>query len=233
MLDLAFLLWRTAAFVGATPCGFTFGANQGSTTFGACAYKRDWPRVGTAFGRFYGRYLRDDFSAFFYPDEIALMQVQRADEVFVVKRGAFDYCTAQQNRFHVGNGCHCAGSAHLVTHGVEARQLFFGGELKRNSPTRSLGGIAQHLLLSQRVDFQYYTIGRHRQRLALFVPVVDIIHHLFHRVADANGVADVKTHVAGPFEPLIVCRTGQVLAQNIIQISVQSTLTDGFGIKQF
>ena len=109
-----------------------------------------------------------------------------------MQRRALDYRTAQLYGLKVRNRRYDSRSADLISNLFEQRQLFLRGELIRDCPTGCLGRKTQFLLLGKVVYFQYDTIGRNRQILALRVLVGDICHDLVHIVTNLNGIRDMK-----------------------------------------
>ena len=62
---------------------------------------------------------------------------------------------------------------------------------------------------------------------------MDVIHHLFHAVANANGITHPETRFTGHLQTLVVRLTRQVLTQHVVQVRVQSTGPHLFRIQQF
>ena len=73
--------------------------------------------------------------------------VERFNEVFVMKCGTLNYRAAQLYRFEVGYRRHNTGSTDLVGDLFEQRQLFLCRELIRDCPTRCLGSKTEFFLL--------------------------------------------------------------------------------------
>ena len=129
-----------------------------------------------------------------------------------MQRRALDYRTAQLYGLKVRHRRYDSRSSYLIRDLFEQCQLLLCGELIRDSPTGCLGGKTEFLLLGKVVYFQYDTIGRHRQVLALRVPVGDICHDLVHIVANLNGIRDMKSPLFGGLQPFEMRLAGQVLA---------------------
>ena len=124
--------------------------------------------------------------------------------------------------FEVGNRRDDTCSADLVGNRFEERQLFLGWELIGDRPSRCLGCVAEFVLLGEVIDLEHDAVGGNRQVLALGVPVGDVVHHLIDRVTNLDGIGYMETPLSGCFEPFVMGLAGQVLADHVIEIGVQS-----------
>ena len=139
-----------------------------------------------------------------------------------MQRGALNHSAGQLYRFEVSDRRDDTCTADLIRDLAKEGQLFLRGELVGNCPTGCLGGKTEFFLLRQVVDFEHDTIGRYRQVLALRVPIGDIRHYLIDRVAHFDGVGDGKSPLTRSVESFEMRLTGQVLAEHVIEIRIES-----------
>ena len=205
-------LRRTAGIVGAVPDGLALIAHQRRAALWTAAYELHGLGNDGALVDVDADNLRDNLAALLHVDHVAQVQVERADEVLVVQRGAAHGGACQLHGLHVGHRGDGTGAAHLIGDLQQARLGTLGLELVGNGPAGRLGGIAQRTLLLQRVDFQHDAVGRHRQVFALPVPVVDVVENLLHRAHLAHALADLKAPAASGLQVLIVAIGWQTVA---------------------
>ena len=221
MLNAPLDLRRTAGIVGAVPGGFALVAHQWRATFGAATDELDGLGYDGALVQVHAHDLRDDLATFLYIDMVANVQVEGADEVLVVQRGATHRGTGQLHRLHVGHGGHSARPPHLVGHFQQASARSLGLELIGNGPTGALGRESERALLSQTVHFQHDAVGSHRQVLALRVPVGYEVENFLNRLHLAHAFADLEAPLPRGLEVLEVALGRQLLAQEIVQVGIQ------------
>ena len=162
------------------------------------------------------RYLRDNLPAFLYKDHVSRADLQRADEVLVVQRGALDDSAGEVHRLEVRHRRYHARAPHLISYLAQERLLLLGGELIGDSPARGLGSEAQLLLLHQTIHLQHDTVRSDRQVFAGVVPIGDICHHLVQRPTYADMLAYLKAPAASRLQAVEMGLGGQVFAQHII-----------------
>ena len=112
---LPFYLRRTSLLIRAPPCRLSLHAHQ------FCAALRTLRRemVVVVQGRnalCLPRYLRDNLPAFLYKDHVSRADLQRADEVLVVQRGALDDSAGEVHRLEVRHRRYHARAPHLISY---------------------------------------------------------------------------------------------------------------------
>ena len=148
VLDAPLDLWRTTRIIGTIPGGLALIAYEG------CAALRtaldELHRLGDdgTLIDINTHDLGDDFATLFYVDIIADVEVERADKVFIVERGALHGGACQLHRIHIGHRGDGTRTAHLISDLIQSGANAFGLELISNSPAGTLGRKAQGALLS-------------------------------------------------------------------------------------
>ena len=193
VLNATFDLWRTACVVRTVPGSLTFIAHQGRAAFRTAFDKLHGHSHERTFFDIHAHNLGDDLTAFLHKHIVADMQVERADEVFVVQGGTLHGGTRQLHGIHIRHRCDGTRAPHLISHLVQTRTHAFCLEFIGDGPAWTLCRESQCTLLAQGVHLQHDTVGSHRQVLALRVPVVDEVidllqgFHLLHALRDLEA----------------------------------------------
>ena len=150
MFDTAFNLRRTTGFIRTIMGRLPFRTIQRRTAFRASLDKSNLRtqqhRTGIDIDT---NNLRNDLSAFFYIYIISQMQIQPFNNICVMQRGTLDGRPSQQYRFQVGNRSNGPCASYLETDRVETCYRPLCLKFISNSPTGTLGGESQILLLAQ------------------------------------------------------------------------------------
>ena len=125
------------------------------------------------------------------------MQVERTDEVFVIKCGATNSSPRQLYRLHIGHRGDSSCAAYLISHLVQPCAGTLSLELIGDGPTRTLGRASQRTLLAKGVYFQHNAVGSHRQVFPLRVPIVDEVHDFLQGTHLAHALANLESPLAG------------------------------------
>ena len=194
MLDAACDLRLAAVFVGAYPCRLALNASERSATHRAGAHKLNRAAVGFAAFQVHAHDFRNDFATFFHIQVVAFVNVELANDVFVVQRCTLHDGARQQHRLKVGYWRNHAGATHFKTDELQRRALALWSEFVGNGPSWRFGGAAKVEPLANGIEFKHQAIGGNRQILALHVPLVDEVLHGINRIENC-----VLSHFESPF----------------------------------
>ena len=148
MLDATLDLRRTTRIVRTVMGGLAFIAHQLSATFRTMGDELHRLCDDGTLVEIHPHDLRDDLPTLLHIDIIADMQVETADEILVVQRGAFHGCSCQLHRVHIGHWRYCSCTPHLISHLIQSGAGPFSLELIGNGPPRTLCRETQGTLLS-------------------------------------------------------------------------------------
>ena len=135
MLDAACDLWFAAVFVGAYPCRLALDASEGSATHRTGAHKLNRAAVGFAALQVHAHDFRNDFATFFHIQVVAFVNVELANDVFVVQRCTLYDGARQQHRIKIGYWRNHTGAAHFKTDELQRRALTLWREFVGNGPS--------------------------------------------------------------------------------------------------
>src|SRR5574344_779106 len=176
----------------------------------------------------------NDFTAFLHIYHISDVQVEVVHHISVMERSPFYHGSSQLDRIHI---CHRRNSTcppHLISHFIKSGAGSFCLKLIGYGPSRALSRIAQMTLLAKGIHLQHNSVCSHRKILAFLVPIVDKIEDFINRPAFPHALGNLKAPTGSLLQILIliaVCL--KFITQQIIEISIQSTLSHHFGILRF
>ena len=153
------------------------------------------------------------------------MEVERCHHICIVERSPSHLCASQLHRVHVCNRRYGTCSAHLEDHLPERCLGLFCLKLIGDCPSWALCRHAEALLLRQRIDFQNNTIGSHGQVAAFLVPIINEGKHVVERVGQRHAFTDLKSPSCCCLEVLIVSIAGNTIAQEVVEIGIQASLS--------
>ena len=216
MLYAPFDLRRTGRVVGAIVRRLAFVAHKRCAAFGTGLYElHGSPAMGDTIRRnvCHAHYLGNNFARFFYAHHVAYVEVELADNVFVVQRGAAHGGAGQQHGLHIRHRRDSTRAPHLECHVEQARHGLLGLKLVGYGPARIFRRVAQPLLLSQVVHFEHNAVGGKGQGVACLVPIIYIVVDVLQRMRQLCRGRNVEAPARRLLHALIVGLGGERVTQ--------------------
>ena len=233
MLYLALYLRRASCVIRTIVASLAGIAHKGRATFGAMCGKgyRSGIRLSAVFS--HSHYLRDYLAALFHIHEVAFVKIETLDEVLIVECGASDCSSGKMHGVHICHGSDGACATHLICHLEQACAGALRLVFVCYGPSRRLGRHAERTLLAQGVDLEHYAVGGHGQILALRVPIGYKLHYLLQSLHLLHSLRHLESPPAASHKVLVMSVFGQILAEQIIQIGIESACRHYARVLQF
>ena len=220
----SFQLRRATRLIGTIMRSLTVDTHKRRSALGTTLYEAHLIAHQQTHIKVDTRYFGDNLTTLFHKHRITYMKVEFLYYIGIVQRCPAHNRTREQHRIEIRDRSNHTCASYLIGNLIESRSSLLGLKLVCNGPTGRLGCVTKMLLLTQGVHLEHYTVCCKGQFLALYIHCIYKIENLVERVAFACSVRYFEAPLAGCSKILEMSVTGELLAQEIVEIGIETTL---------
>jgi hypothetical protein len=184
-MQQTFLEARGTVGVDAAARRCTLGADNVAVTDRALRWHPERMAVFALFE--YADYFGDHVAGAFDENDVADLNAQAFDLIFVVQSGSRDSNTTDADRLQDSGRRDSTGASHVHLNAIDASLLLTRGEFESDGPARGFRCPSQAVLLFDGIDLGDHAVNLKGQRVALLLPVFAKGDEFLY--VGANGVA--------------------------------------------
>ena len=178
-------------------------------------------------------YLRNNLTAFLHVYIIAVVNVELADYILIMKRSALNHRAGKQYRLKICDRRNHPHPSGLERHEFQLCQCLLCLKLISYGPTRRLRRAPEKTLLLEIIDLEYKPVCRYFQFLPFNVPIINELLHFLHRLHHPHGIRHLEPPALHGHKAFIMCLERKIVAKQIIKICVKTATRDFRRIQGF